>query len=202
MANKVTGANAGGPRRLPIRGYWAARIAQFCRSLTMKRLLSLVLLFIAPLFGSAQTPTMLTNPVSAIRAVLPHGWTILKVEDNTYPFYRPKGNGKAVFLGISEKKYLKEHFSAVLYIMPLDYQDGGDDPTHGKAASWPARLIATTKTAKLYLWPGSQAEDWKTMQEDLLKALARNSDQGGPANRSQPVRSETNRTSSAAGSRR
>jgi hypothetical protein len=31
MANKVTGANAGGPRRLPIRSYRAARIAQLCR---------------------------------------------------------------------------------------------------------------------------------------------------------------------------
>ena len=29
--NQVTGANAGGPRRLPIRTLWAARIAQFWR---------------------------------------------------------------------------------------------------------------------------------------------------------------------------
>ena len=28
-ANKITGANAGGPRWLPIRTRWAARIAQF-----------------------------------------------------------------------------------------------------------------------------------------------------------------------------
>ena len=28
---KVTGANAGGPRRLPTLMRWAARIAQFCR---------------------------------------------------------------------------------------------------------------------------------------------------------------------------
>jgi hypothetical protein len=30
-SNKITGANAGGPSRLPIRTCWGARIAQFCR---------------------------------------------------------------------------------------------------------------------------------------------------------------------------
>jgi hypothetical protein len=29
--NKVTGANAGGPRQLPMRTRWAARVAQFGR---------------------------------------------------------------------------------------------------------------------------------------------------------------------------
>jgi Putative addiction module component len=32
LPNKITGANAGGPCRLPIRTLWAARIAQFRRS--------------------------------------------------------------------------------------------------------------------------------------------------------------------------
>jgi hypothetical protein len=32
MTNKITGANAGGVHRLPIRALRAARIAQFCRS--------------------------------------------------------------------------------------------------------------------------------------------------------------------------
>lgn len=30
--NKVTGANAGGPRPLPMGTRWTARVAQFCRS--------------------------------------------------------------------------------------------------------------------------------------------------------------------------
>jgi len=34
MSNKITGAKAGGPRQLTIRMRWAARIAQFWRSLT------------------------------------------------------------------------------------------------------------------------------------------------------------------------
>ena len=177
------------------------RIAERFRSLAMKLLGSFVSLVVVTLCGSAEIPTITTNPVLAVSAVLPPGWTILKVEDNTYPFYRPKGSGKAIFLGISGKKYLKEQFSAVLYIMPADYQDGGDDPTQGKAASWPARLIATTKPAKLYLWPAPQAEDWETLQKDLLKAIVRNSEDG-PASGSQPFTSGTNTTSSASGSRR
>ena len=32
--NKITGANAGGPPRLRVRTLWAARIAQFYRSVT------------------------------------------------------------------------------------------------------------------------------------------------------------------------
>src|SRR5262245_27750204 len=31
-AHKITGANAGGRRQLPMRTRWAARVAQFCRS--------------------------------------------------------------------------------------------------------------------------------------------------------------------------
>jgi len=30
--NKITGANAGGPRQVPMRTRWAARVAQFWRS--------------------------------------------------------------------------------------------------------------------------------------------------------------------------
>jgi len=30
-ANKITAANAGGPRQLPVRAQWAARIAEFRR---------------------------------------------------------------------------------------------------------------------------------------------------------------------------
>jgi len=33
-ANKITGAKAGGPPRLPVLAHWAARIAQFRRRLT------------------------------------------------------------------------------------------------------------------------------------------------------------------------
>jgi hypothetical protein len=34
--NKITGANAGGPRQLAIRTRWAARVAQFWRSVALR----------------------------------------------------------------------------------------------------------------------------------------------------------------------
>lgn len=124
----------------------------------------------------AESPRLVSDPEAAITKVLPKTWAVLKVEEHTYPSYRPKGDGKAVFLGISGKQYSKQGYSAVLYIMPAKYEDGGKDPTNGGAQTTPARLVATTPGAKLYLWPGPEAEDWKTMQEDLLKALIKSSE--------------------------
>src|SRR6058998_3324180 len=46
--NKITGANAGGPRQLPIRAHWAARIAQFRRS-AYSRILSRLQILVAAL---------------------------------------------------------------------------------------------------------------------------------------------------------
>lgn len=40
MANKITGANAGGPRKLAIQAPWAAGVAQFCRSVAKGRCVS------------------------------------------------------------------------------------------------------------------------------------------------------------------
>ncbi|MBI3985439.1 MAG: hypothetical protein HY343_00840 [Lentisphaerae bacterium] len=127
--------------------------------------------------ASASAGMIVTNPVETVRGTLPREWTILRVETNTYPFYRPKGNGTSIFLGLQGKKYLKQDFSAVLYIMPSEYEDGGEDPTGGQAQSWPPRLIATTDKAKVYLWPGPQSEEWKTMQRDILTALMKNNEE-------------------------
>jgi len=143
----------------------------------MKLLFSLLLVFGATICKSAEMATFTTNPIAAVKAVLPQGWVVLKVEEGTYPSYRPQGKGKAVVLGVSGKKYRKQQCSAVLYIMPPDYEDGGEDPTHGQAQSPPARLIARAKNGKLYLWPpNGKAEDWRTMQEDLLKVLLKSSE--------------------------
>ncbi len=165
----------------------------------MKPIILLGFLVIAPLFGAAQTRSITTDPVPAVRAVLPRGWTILKVEDGTYPWYRPKGLGTAIFMAISGKKYLKQDYSAVLFIMPSDYKDGGEDPTHGQAQTFPPRLIAKTKNAKLYLWPGPEAEDWKTMQQDLLRALTKNSAPDGATKRNGQIQLGTNSTLLPAG---
>ena len=56
-ANKITGAITGGPRRLPMRTHWAARIAQFRRSAMRAQLTVLGnLVFVAVVSGCATTP--------------------------------------------------------------------------------------------------------------------------------------------------
>ena len=51
-----------------------------------------VLILAALVFARVASADMIaTNPVDAVRGTLPSGWTILRVETNTYPFYRPKG---------------------------------------------------------------------------------------------------------------
>ncbi len=137
----------------------------------MRQTAILVLVILLAGCSASDRQASLSIPEAAVRMALPDAWVILRVEVDTYPSYRPEGKGKAIFLGLKDKKYLKQQHSAVLFIMPPDYQDGGDDPTGGQAQSWPARLIATTEEAKLYLWPGSQAENWETMEKDLLNVL-------------------------------
>ena len=98
---------------------------------------------------------LVDDPVSAVREALPHGWEILKVKENTHPPYRPEANGRALFLGIVGKKHVKIQYDAALYIMPPGYQDGGVDPLNGKEAMTdPARLLAVTADARLYLRGG------------------------------------------------
>ena len=128
--------------------------------------------------GSPQAPQpkpkqLADDPVAAVKAILPDGWAVLKVEENTHPPYRPKAGGRAVFLGIAGRKYPKIGYEAALYIMPPDYQDGGEDPTDGKAMTYPARLIGTTEDAKLYLWGDDRGPPWASMRGDLLKALVK-----------------------------
>jgi hypothetical protein len=67
MPNKITGANAGGPRQLAIRTRWAARVAQFCRSAckNLERMTNE-----ATLFSSAQTRFALALFSAALPAAL------------------------------------------------------------------------------------------------------------------------------------
>jgi len=112
-----------------------------------------------------------SKEVEAIRSVLPDGWSISKVENNTYPCYRPKGNGEAIHLRRQQAKRRKQSYDAIIHIMPADYKDGGDDPTDGKAQTYPAKLIATTSESKIYLW--GKPREWPTLEQDVIRALAK-----------------------------
>ena len=117
----------------------------------------------------ATAPAAADDPVAPFKAILPDGRSILRVENDTYPAYRPKG--KAIFLVSREHRTVKQDYEAVVYIMPPDYDDGGPDPTHGQAQSNPAQLIASTPQAKIYLW-GSK-DRWPTMADDVVAALTK-----------------------------
>jgi hypothetical protein len=100
---------------------------------------------------------------------LPEGWTVLNVEENTYPTDLPKGNGKAIFLGRRPGKEAR----IIVYIMPADYQDGGPHP-RSLSGTIPAKLIATVSTAKIYLWEQDgqlSAPGWLGMWDDIPKGL-------------------------------
>ncbi len=117
------------------------------------------------------SPRLIDSPVEAIRKVIPDGWKI-EIKKDAHPFYRPTGKGLQVYFVHTTHKYFKAQFSAALWIMPADYQDGGDDPTQGKAQTYPPKLIASFPNGKVYLWDGGGSE-WKTMRTDLLGALTK-----------------------------
>ena len=116
--------------------------------------LSLLVLGIATpaLAAEEKSPKTLKNdPVAAIRSSLPKGWAILKVEENAYPSLRREGKGKAIYLYSPQQSIgPMQDKASVVYIMPADY-DGGEDTSHGQSQRFPAALILTTPTAKVYL---------------------------------------------------
>lgn len=111
------------------------------------------------------------DPVAAVRTALPEGWSILRVEENRNPVHRPEGKGKAIYLVAPNRVDKKSDYDAVIYIMPADYEDGGEDPTHGQAQVPPARLLIDAADAKIYVWPPGTVTGWQTFREDLFKAL-------------------------------
>ena len=116
---------------------------------------------------------LVSDPVAAIKAVLPKGWAVLEVKEHSFPFYRPEGDGKEIVVGDPGKQRPdakgKPVFRVRIWIMPPNYRDGGDDPTGGKAQTWPPGLVATAKNARVYVWVG--AYDWPTACDDLRHAI-------------------------------
>lgn len=118
------------------------------------------------------TRELVRDPVAAIRAALPAGWVVQKVEDDAHPFYLEKGNGKAIYIGppleaIDPSKVKTPH-QAVLWIMPPDYQGRPVAGASEVQTITPWRLAAT-KDAVLYWW-GSPPEEVKAAILDAIFA--------------------------------
>jgi hypothetical protein len=109
---------------------------------------------------------LVEDPVEAIRKALPEDWSILKVEQEVYPWHRLPGKGTAVRLTKGDKKRPKQAFDAVLFIMPADYRD---DLTvnPGVAQTNPPVLVVTVEDAKIYLW-GGEGEKIKDLLLDAI----------------------------------
>ena len=113
--------------------------------------------------------TLVSDPVAAVKSVLPKGWTVLAVKEHTSPFYLAKGDGTQIVAGVSEQQEPsgKTRVLFQIWIMPPDYEGGAVDPGRGAYQTTPPRLLAEGKNAKVYVW-GLQSGD---LHDTLIKAL-------------------------------
>lgn len=114
--------------------------------------------------------TLVSDPVTAVKSVLPKGWTVLEVKEHTSPFYLPKGDGTLIVAGDAEKQIPggKPRAQFSIWIMPPSYGNSGEDPESGIQQTVPPQLLATGKNAKVYAW-GLPAD----LRDTLTKALFR-----------------------------
>jgi hypothetical protein len=150
----------------------------------MKKLIPLVIIpfFVSgclsrgPDVGQPQAVRLVQDPRSAIESILPAGWIINNVTENTHPFYREAGNGTAYDLAVEGKDYSKQQCEAIVWIMPADYSDTArkgklEDDVHGQQTSTP-EMIIEAMDGKVFLWPGGTSpRAWATMEDDLKRVL-------------------------------
>ena len=120
--------------------------------------------------SSATIGALAGDPVAAIKGVLPKRWTVLKVQEHTFPFYLPEGDGTLIVAGDPSKHIPsgKPRAQFQIWIMPLNYQDGGQEPFKEMRQTYPPQLLATGKNAKVYEW-GVPPE----LFDDLIRVLFR-----------------------------
>jgi hypothetical protein len=110
--------------------------------------------------------------VAAIRAVLPKGRVVSRVEENAHLPNGPKAKGKAIFMSSPQPLGPMQSKETVVYIMPADYQDGGKESPQEQ--QYRARLILTTATAKIYLRGNEtpfSSTGWHSLKDHIIKAL-------------------------------
>ena len=112
--------------------------------------------------------TLVSDPVAAVKSILPKGATVLAVKEHTSPFYLAKGDGTQIVAGVSAEQDPsgKPRVQFQIWIMPPDYEGGAEDLGRGAYQTVPPRLLATGKNAKVYAW--SLTDD---LHDTLIKAL-------------------------------
>jgi len=104
-------------------------------------------------FPQQESGRLSGDPIASVKAALPEGYYVLRVEKEVSPWHRKPGKGTAIYVAAHGKQYAKAQFSAVVFVMPRDYQD--DVTVAVGAQTGPPRLIATTLDAKVYCWGGT-----------------------------------------------
>jgi len=206
--NKITGPNAGGPRQFPIRTPLAARVGQFWRSpkAVMRQCIKTISVLALFMFGALgrlsagdleTTRTNLETQVGGTWQVQTHQrWTFLAPE--TLPKGLDKGT-YVIFLSDTNRTALEQATSYAEMCQAPFFTLGTN--SHLAVITYVPRSHpvsqAVVKTLRL-----EEPKDIP-VRERLTMHTGRNiGEPDGAANGSQPIRSETNRTSSAAGSRR
>jgi hypothetical protein len=112
--------------------------------------------------------TLVSDPVAAIKGILPKGVTVLAVKEHTSPFYLAKGDGTQIVAGVSGEQDPsgKSRVLFQIWIMPPDYEGGAGDLGRGAQQTVPPRLLATGKNGKVYAW-GLTSD----LHDTLIKAL-------------------------------
>ena len=109
----------------------------------------------APSAARPVDPTDAATISSRLLTICPPGWRVVRTERDTYPWYRPEGKGIGVFLAPPEFRQRKTDYELAVFVMPPDYQDGGDDPLGGaQAQTYPPQLVGATDRMKIYVWGG------------------------------------------------
>jgi hypothetical protein len=109
-----------------------------------------------------------------VGAILPHGWHVLRVEDDPTPIYRPPGKGVLLVLGRPEEQQGPEFkpTGVNLYVMSPEYDDGGELADQDRQ-TWPAGRIYDGPDCRIYLWAVRNMPDWPTMDHDVIRAVTR-----------------------------
>ena len=222
--NKITGANAGGPRQLAMRTGWAARVPKFCRGHHMSRSILAILAILIPFYAQG----FWSFHEVRLEGFRERPWIIVAgagtnevKTDFTVVFASPANSSsdEYVFLDLRDEKegllsYNPVRGESIQRAMPQEAA-----MVLGLEVLWKegkSRVYRFSVNSRLL---GKSRVSWQTHPNDenglpstggivewcylsTLVQANRDANKSGTANGSQPIRSETNSTSSAADSRR
>ena len=108
--------------------------------------------------ASSQFTAIEQEVIAAMEKSLPDNYFIKEIHGDSSPVHLEKGNGIAVFIADKNIEYLKQQYSAVVWLMPKQYagkstiESKTEGQNHGSQEP-SAVLSAETKNFRIYHWP-------------------------------------------------